>query len=180
VDEVWQMVAVDGALNKPPDSSYFIHQAGVYLKTPEQKKPFFSPVVAEYYNPRKQSYSIVNWGQQAHTEDLENIRHTSSILYYTTYTNKGNGIIQVDNMIYNFGQDDITFLNLPWGDLRNSSLDHFFISTPTNTLNLSPGQYGQAPVTQISTTGDYIAWSHDINGLACPCNGPPNDHKYPV
>ena len=30
VDEVWQMVGVDGSLNNAPDSSYFIHQAGVY------------------------------------------------------------------------------------------------------------------------------------------------------
>ena len=36
VDEVWQMVCVDGSLNNPPDSAYFIHQSGVYLKTPRQ------------------------------------------------------------------------------------------------------------------------------------------------
>ena len=34
VDEVWQLVSVDGSIHNPPDSSYFIHQAGVYLKTP--------------------------------------------------------------------------------------------------------------------------------------------------
>lgn len=48
VDEVWQMVAVDGALNMPEeDKAYFIHQAGVYLRTPEQTIPFYSPIVAE-------------------------------------------------------------------------------------------------------------------------------------
>ncbi|MGY8951725.1 MAG: hypothetical protein ACKVJW_08060, partial [Flavobacteriales bacterium] len=30
VDEVWQMVCVDGTQHNPPDSMYFIHQAGVY------------------------------------------------------------------------------------------------------------------------------------------------------
>ena len=40
VDEVWQLVSVDGSIHNPPDSSYFIHQAGVYLKTPDQTEPF--------------------------------------------------------------------------------------------------------------------------------------------
>jgi len=164
VDEVWQIVCVDGALNNPPDSAYFIHQSGVYLKTPSQTQPFYSPIVAEYYNPAKMSYSIVNWGQQAHTDDLQNIGHTSSLLYYTSYSNKGNGIIQVDNMIYNFGQDNINFLNMPWGGVRNSNLDNFFISTPTNNYNLSPGLYGQTPVVQTASTGGWVAWSNDTLG----------------
>ena len=91
VDEVWQLVSVDGSIHNPPDSSYFIHQAGVYLKTPEQTAPFYSPILAEYYNTEEQSYSVVNWGQQAHTEDLQNINHDAGLLYYTKYTNKGKG-----------------------------------------------------------------------------------------
>jgi hypothetical protein len=109
------MVCVDGSLNSPPDSLYFIHQSGVYLKTPSQTQPFYSPMLAEYFNPNEQSYSVVNWGQQAHTDALQNINYTSGLLYYTKYSNKGKGIIQVDNMIYNFGQDNIDFLNIPWG-----------------------------------------------------------------
>ena len=164
VDEVWQLVSVDGSIHNPPDSSYFIHQAGVYLKTPSQTEPFYSPILAEYYNSEKQSYSVVNWGQQAHTEDLQNINHDAGLLYYTKYTNKGEGIIQVDNMIYNFGQDNINFLNVPWGGVRNSSLDHFFISTPVHEYNLTTGLYGQTPVIQTANTGGWVAWSNEING----------------
>jgi len=164
VDEVWQMVAVDGALNNTPDSSYFIHQAGVYLKTPSQNKPFYSPLIASYYDSTNMSFTTVNWGQQAHTEDLLNINHKSHLLYYTTYTNKGAGIIQVDNMIYNFGNDNISFLNMPWGGVRNSNLDHFFISTPTNNYNLTTGLYGQTPVVQTVNTGGWVAWSSDSTG----------------
>ena len=166
VDEVWQIVCVDGSLNNPPDSAYFIHQAGVYLKTPNQNQPFYSPKVAEYYNPDKMSYSTVNWGQQAHTEDIKNSGHTSSLLYYTSYTNKGHGIVQVDNMIYNFGQDNISFLNMPWGGVRNSNLDNFFISTPTNNYNISPGRYGNTPVVKTASTGGWVAWSNDTMGNA--------------
>ena len=164
VDEVWQMVAVDGALNNTPDSSYFIHQAGVYLKTPSQNKPFYSPLIASYYDSTNMSFTTVNWGQQAHTEDLLNINHKSHLLYYTTYTNKGAGIIQVDNMIYNFGNDNISFLNMPWGGVRNSNLDHFFISTPTDNYNLTTGLYGQTPVVQTVNTGGWVAWSSDSTG----------------
>lgn len=164
VDEVWQLVSVDGNIHNPPDSSYFIHQAGVYLKTPSQTEPFYSPILAEYFNPENQSYSVVNWGQQAHTEDLQNINHDAGLLYYTKYTNKGKGVIQVDNMIYNFGQDNMNFLNVPWGGVRNSSLDHFFISTPTHDYNLTTGLYGQTPVIQTANTGGWVAWSNEING----------------
>ena len=164
VDEVWQLVSVDGSIHNPPDSSYFIHQAGVYLKTPEQTEPFYSPILAEYFNIDEQSYSVVNWGQQAHTEDLQNINHDAGLLYYTKYTNKGKGIIQVDNMIYNFGQDNMNFLNVPWGGVRNSSLDHFFISTPVHDYNLTTGLYGQTPVIQTANTGGWVAWSNDIEG----------------
>ena len=164
VDEVWQMVCVDGAQHNAPDSMYFIHQAGVYLKTSSQIKPFFSPQVAEYFDSLNQSYTSVNWGQQAHTNTISNTGFTSSLLYYTKYTNLGEGVLQVDNMIYNFGNDNISFLNMPWGGVRNSTLEHFFISTPTNSYINSPGLYGQGPVVQTASTGGWVAWSNDTLG----------------
>jgi len=164
VDEVWQMVCVDGTQHNPPDSMYFIHQAGVYLKTSSQNKPFFSPQVAEYFDSLNNSYTTVNWGQQAHTNTISNTGFTSSLLYYTRYTNLGNGILQVDNMIYNFGNDNITFLNMPWGGVRNSSLEHFFISTPSDSYVNSPGLYGLGPVVQTASTGGWVAWSNDTLG----------------
>ena len=164
VDEVWQMVCVDGALNIPPDSSYFIHQSGVYLKTPNQNQPFYSPIVSEYYNANDQSYSIVNWGQQAHTEDNENTGYISNLLYYTKYKNIGDGIIQVDNMIYNFGEDNISFLNIPWGGVRASNLNYFFISNSDNTYEESSVLYGNGPVVQTALTGGWVAWSNDSLG----------------
>lgn len=164
VDEVWQMVCVDGDLNSPPDSMYFIHQSGVYLKTPLQTQPFYSPQVAEYYDSLNYSYTTVNWGQQAHTNSILNTGFTSGLLYYTKYTNIGLGVLQVDNMIYNFGDDNISFLNMPWGGVRNSSLEHFFISTPTNSYSNSPAIYGQGPIVQTSSTGGWVAWSDDSLG----------------
>ena len=161
VDEVWQMVCVDGNLNNPPDSMYFIHQAGVYLKTPSQTQPFYSPQVAEYYDSINNSYTTVNWGQQAHTNSVINTGFTSGLLYYTKYTNRGLGILQVDNMIYNFGDDNISFLSMPWGGVRNSNLEHFFISSADNSVINSHAIYGQGPVVQTASTGGWVAWSDD-------------------
>ena len=175
VDEVWQIVCVDGQLNNPPDSSYFIHQSGVYLKTPEQNQPFYSPILAEYYNSDANSFSIINWGQQAHTEDNQNTNFQSNLLYYTKYTNVGQGIIQVDNMIYNFGLDNITFLNIPWGGVRNSVMDFFFISNSDNTYSLSTAIYGNGPVVQTSSTAGWLAWSNDSLG-----NGPTLGMAHPT
>ncbi|MEM7039420.1 MAG: hypothetical protein AAF570_20775, partial [Bacteroidota bacterium] len=156
--------AVDGNLNNPPDSSYFIHQAGVYLKTPAQKEPFYSPLIAAYYDSLDHSYAVVNWGQQAHTEDLQNIPHRSGLLYYTRYRHLGKGMIEVDQMIYNFSQDNMNFLNVPWGGVRNSSLDHFFISDPGQNYTRAPGRYGQTPIIQMANTAGWMAWSNDSLG----------------
>lgn len=166
VDEVWQMVAVDGALHNSPDSSYFIHQAGVYLKTPTQTTPFFSPMLAEHYDPTTQSYSCVNWGQQAHTEDVALTGFTSALLYYSRYTNVGPGIIQVDQMMYNFGDDNMSFINVPWGGVRHSNFGETFISNPDHSYYHAEGLYGATPVIQASATGGWIGWSNDINGQA--------------
>jgi hypothetical protein len=165
MDEVWQMVGVNGVLDKP-DSAYFIHQAGVYLKTPNQKQPFYSPLLCENYNSKEHSYTVVTWGQQAHTEQVVYTGYTSGLLYYTKYTIVGKGILQIDNMIYNFGKDEINHLNVPWGGVRNSSLSNLFISAPDNAYANSPGLFDTTPAVQTATTGGWIAWSNDAAGNA--------------
>jgi hypothetical protein len=167
MDEVWQMIGVDRTKNHPnSDSSYYIHQAGVYLKTPSQKQPFYSPLVCEHYNAEENSYTVVTWGQQADTDETLKTGYTSGILYYTKYTIVGKGILQVDNMIYNFGQDEIDHLNVPWGGIRNSSLAHFFISKPDNTYTNSPALFADGKIVQTATTGGWVAWSNDSTGNA--------------
>lgn len=165
VDEVWQMVCVNMEKNDPSaHEKYFIHQAGVYLNTPEQTTPFYSPIVAEYYDADHQSYTIVNWGQQAHSADNLNRGFTSSLLYYTRYTNMGEGVIQVDYLVYNFGEDEIDHYNAPWGGVRTSSLDQFFMSNPDNTYTPLAGAYGKTDPIRMSKTAGWMAWSADALG----------------
>tara|TARA_B110000046_G_C13021081_1_gene411231 strand:+ start:2553 stop:4733 length:2181 start_codon:yes stop_codon:yes gene_type:complete len=162
VDEVWQMVAVDLAKNILPDSLYFVHQSGVYLHDSTQNSPFYSPMVAYHTDTIDQSYSIVNWGQHAHTKSVNNSNYTSSIMYYTKYKNLGGGVIQVDYFIYNFGNDNLGYLNIPWGGVRDSNLDHMFIARADNTLELMAGGWGIAPIVEADTTGGWAAFSSDI------------------
>lgn len=164
VDEVWQMVAVDGALNMPSSNQkYFIHQAGVYLKTEEQSLPFYSPIIAEYHNSSDNSYTIVTWGQQAHTSDNLLSGYTSSILYYTRFKNLGNGIIQVDLLMFNFGDDNMTFINIPWGGVRRSTYDHWFSSNPDHTYQEETGNFGDY-TENFTNTGGWAAWSSSSAG----------------
>jgi hypothetical protein len=167
MDEVWQAVAVDSTLNDPANSDrYFIHQAGVYVKDSEgQTGPFYSPMMAEYYNSADKSLTVVNWGQQAHTSNNSDILHDASVMYYTKYTNLGKGIIQVDNMFYNFGADTMHHLNVPWGGVRNSTLGNFFVSNTDDTYIASPGQWGSDAVSiNVETTGGWSAFSTAADG----------------
>ncbi len=164
VDEVWQMVAVDGVLNKPSENKkHFIHQAGVYLKTDDQTLPFYSPIVAEYYNSSDRSYTVVNWGQQAHTSDNLNSGYTSSILYYARYKNLGEGLIQVDLLMYNFGTDIINFINIPWGGVRRSTYDHWFSSNTDHTYQEENGTF-TSYAKAFNQTGGWAAFSSDALG----------------
>ncbi|WP_158969636.1 hypothetical protein [Paraglaciecola sp. L3A3] len=165
IDEVWQMVAVDGTLNDRDGDKYFIHQAGVYVQHSEgQIEPFYSPMLAEYFNSSDNSLTVVNWGQQAHTSDNADILHDASVMYYTKYTNLGKGIIQVDNMMYNFGPDTMNHLNVPWGGVRNSTLGNFFVSNSDNTYSASPGQWGSVSTIQVENTGGWAAFSSAEDG----------------
>jgi hypothetical protein len=167
MDEVWQLVAVDSTLNDPANSDrYFIHQAGVYVKDSEgQTGPFYSPMMAEYYNGADKSLTVVNWGQQAHTSNNSDILHDASVMYYTKYTNLGKGIIQIDNMMYNFGADTMHHLNVPWGGVRNSTLGNFFVSNSDNTYYASPGQWGADAVSiNVENTGGWSAFSTTADG----------------
>lgn len=164
VDEVWQMVAVDGSLNMPSSNQkYFIHQAGVYLKTDIQTLPFYSPILAEYHDSSDNSYTIVSWGQQAHTSDNLISGYTSSLLYYSKFKNLGNGIIQVDLLMYNFGNDNMDFINIPWGGVRRSTYDHWFSSNPDHTYQEEMGNFGDY-LESFANTGGWAAWSSNSAG----------------
>lgn len=167
VDEVWQLLTVDKKKNNPSkDAHYFIHQTGVYLRDPDNLNvPFYSPQVAQYYNKINQEYTTVNWGQHAHVgENLIN-GFKSSILYYTKFKNIGRGIIQVDYLIYNFGNDNINHLNMPWGGVRHSTFGNFFVSNKNNSYMHRTGDFASTSFTTSNTNG-WVGFSSNSTGNA--------------
>lgn len=165
VDDVWQIVAVDSDLNDPDNhAKYFIHQAGVYLLDPDNiTEPFYSPQIASYYNAANQEYTTVNWGQQAHIEDNITAGHTSALLYYAKYKNLGEGIIQVDYMLYNFGEDRINHTNFPWGGIRKSTYENFFVSNTDNSFTHTERSFGDSGINFEETNG-WVGFSENEVG----------------
>jgi hypothetical protein len=167
VDEVWQLVAVDKKLNdRDNHAHYYIHQAGVYLRDSQNLNiPFYSPQIAEYYNAKNQEYTTVNWGQHAHIgENLSN-GFTSAILYYTKFKNLGRGLIQVDYLLYNFGNDNINHINMPWGGVRHSTFGNFFISNSNGTYTHQTGGFTSTSFETNQTDG-WTGFSSNDQGTA--------------
>ena len=134
VDEVWQGVAVDTALNDSAGGSpYFIHQAGVYPPRDRSlAKPFYAPQVAAHLDTAERSFTTINWGQHAHIGVYTNFTVTddwhSDLLYFTRLRDLGQGVIEVSLGFYNYGPDLPRHFNMPWGGVRRTSMEYAFFN----------------------------------------------------
>ncbi|WP_139959234.1 T9SS type A sorting domain-containing protein [Flavicella sediminum] len=159
-DEVWQPVSVSSLNNRDFTSAfYFIHGAGAYNNDGIEKS-WYSPLMASYYNSNKKSYSVTNWGTQAHIPSL----YKSEILYTTKYKEIGEGILEVTYSIQNFGDETMVHINSPWGGVRSSSLRGKFVGLPDGSLEISEGNTGTNIGTDsrdIDETGGFVIWSKD-------------------
>ena len=153
---------IDFESNGDPNKTQNIHQAGPYMNnfshrdSDHTEAPFYSPMVQSYFNNSDQSFSAIYWGQ---SEDPDYVVDSSdfilndgsehpdqvilndvtdpfrpSVLFFQRYKNIGDGILQVDFLIFNYHRTrGIDYWNVPWAGIRNSSLPYAFISnSPTN------------------------------------------------
>ena len=152
-DEVWQMVGSDqndgleGVARTKPQN---IHQAGPYMNNNAHRAsdlteaPFYSPIIQSHYDEANQSFTSFYWGQ---SENPNYVYDNSpgcnpcaadffrpSTLFSQRYKNLGDGVIQVDFLIYNFHRTrGIDYWNVPWTAVRHSNLPYAFISNdPVN------------------------------------------------
>ena len=100
----------------------------------------FSPMLAEHFDEESQSYSCVNW-------DSKPIPRTSKVLdspllCCITQSTRWWEMESSDQMMYNFGDDNISFINVPWGGVRHSNLGETFISNPDHSYEHVDGLYG--------------------------------------
>ncbi|ANW96386.1 hypothetical protein AXE80_08890 [Wenyingzhuangia fucanilytica] len=180
-DEVWQPVSVALTLNNGDTNDevkegatneglkYFIHGAGTYI-TEGLDTPFYSPLMASYYNPTEKAYYVTNWGAQAHLPSL----FKSGVLYTTKYKDIGEGILEVTYVIENFGTDTLDHLNIPWGGVRSSSLRGKFISRPGGDIEIIYGQTGteiSGDLEDIDKTGGYVIYAQYTLSASSPALG---------
>jgi len=161
VDEVQQMVAVNTNLNQNADygnKAYFHHQAGAYQRdSPYTDVPFFSPSLAKHCEGNYCAFA--SWGTQAHVATP----FTSPVLYITKYTNCGEGIIELTQMMHNFAPAptpapiaDQNYFNVGWGGVRSSTLPiaiepktsdgSLSFADPNNVDTLEQCSWGSSPI----------------------------------
>jgi hypothetical protein len=176
IGEVWQPVSVSSSLNNnerlpaPPGSSlastvrsmpYFIHGAGAYRNDTMYTRlptPFYSPLMAAWYNEEEKAIYTTNWGTQAHIPSL----HKSQALYTYKYKDMGNGIMENTLVIQNFGDVPLTYHNMPWGGVRASNLPQVWVSAPDHSLARSYKTFGgddAGILSSLDLTGGYMIWA---------------------
>ena len=177
VDEAWQFVATSLDLVSPVHEfqsagstqrrlgypiQFFIHQSGIYrgglagnslVGSPTM--PFYSPVLKKHWNPATRTLSLVSWSQMARSPNV----WKSGMLTYASYRDLGNGAIEVTNFVTNFGDQDLTFINTPWGGARPSTFPETILSRPTGAWSIaSQGSYGSNTPIHVKDTGGWQAW----------------------
>ena len=187
-DEVWQSVVTSEELIGPVQDyqnanrkewdkiwnatfplMYFVHQAGIYTKGAGTDggavaAPFYSPCLRKRWNPETRTLELVNWMQQARTPCV----WKSGVLIYTAYRDLGKGVVEVNQVLHNFGAETLTFLNTPWGGVRDSSLPNVVISNPDGSWEKTGGVYGwtDIPTRHLVDTGGWMAWTQDPDSQA--------------
>jgi PKD repeat protein len=176
VDEVWQFVATNTDLVSPIQAfqalsaenrqlgfpmQFFIHQSGIYLAglagnniVGAATAPFYSPTLKTNWNPATRTFSVVSWSQMARSPNV----WKSGMLTYASYRDLGNGTIEATNVVTNFGDQDLKFINTPWGGVRQSSLPTAALSTANGSYSVVTGAFPSAAV-QLRNTGGWHAWT---------------------
>ena len=180
VDEAWQFVATNLELVGPVQSfqaqggeqrrlgfpiQFFIHQSGIYLgslagnsMTGSASVPFYSPMLKKRWDPATRTLSVVNWSQMARSPNV----WKSSMLTYASYRDLGDGTIEVTNFVTNFGEQDLTFINTPWGGARHSSFPETILSQAGGGWTKgSTAAYGVPAPIPLHQTGGWQGWTRN-------------------
>jgi len=188
IDEVWHLVVTNNELVTPVHKfqnenlktnwnagmpvQYFIHQAGTYLEgltgnehTGAPKEPFYSPMVANRWDEKKRTLYLANWAQQARSPNV----WKSGALVQTAYRDLGDGVIEVSQVLSNFGTENLTYLNAPWGGVRHSSLPQTILSKPGGWKKVQ-GTWGWSgiPSALFKDTDGWIGWTVDPQKIESP------------
>ncbi len=155
-DEVFQAVSVDTTKNTP-QQPYFIHQAGYYVQG-NVTAPSYAPMLA-HGAVGENMYGTLSWGVQAH----DPATHQSGILNWQYTRDVGDGIVEVTNVLYNFGHDTLNYHNFPWGGTRSSTLGKMLVSQPGGAVtnaNIAAWDNPTGQVLGLNQTGGWAAFAN--------------------
>ena len=139
VDEVNQKAATDNVKHEDANGAgYFVHQSGPYQNNDpgySNQMPFwFSPNVAIYCSSSIPECRLASWGQQSKSRPW-----TERIIYYDRYRDCGDGILERTHLIHNAELEStntiLSFVNMPWGGTRYTTLRDFKFSQNPETWN---------------------------------------------
>jgi len=166
VDEVIQSVSVNIERNNDPTFPYFIHQAGVYPRDEEyvsESNPFYSPSIANLC--REKECLFGTWGQMVY---LPTYRR-SDLLYFNSYRDCGNGIIEFTSVFHNahadlVNGDFLDYFNAPWGGVRHSTLRDVLRSNTAGEMELvyPLNSWGDGGLQNLDDTGGFTTFTERV------------------
>jgi len=136
----------------------FVHGSGCSNKygaaSDEPYEMFFCPKLASWYDDTDHSYAIINWGQSSTQPTI----FPHKILYYSRYRYLGDGVLEVSNVIYNFGDFEYGYNGTPWGGVRHSTYPNIFWSNidGSYTFNNSHRQFGGGSYLTVDQTDGWL------------------------
>lgn len=180
VDEVFQVVSAESGIRDiygPDADIVFYHQSGYFAfgirgddpTNPQNlQSPTYAPLLADGA-VENDSFSTMTLSVQANPTKFPQI--PSKLIHYQRTRSLGDGVIEVTNSIYNFGDLSVGFHNMPWGGVRRSKLDYMLVSDLGGGFsNAIVDDFGNTAdqLVSILNTGGWAAWAEEDATLVDP------------
>jgi len=173
-DEAWQATSFTGQvggilhelrkLGGGEMGEGFVHGSGTTTtQYPPTSYTFYDPMLARWFDEKENAYYVINWGQSPNTPTL--FEH--KILYYSRYKYLGDGVLEITNASFNFGDYTYGYAGIPWGGVRQSTFPNVFVSKPDGSYEYTDVGFGEPGCNNDrKDTGGWMIASQDKEDMA--------------
>jgi hypothetical protein len=144
----------------------YIHGSGMYVKPqmdPLNDKPLYCPLLAEEFDIRDRSYSMINWG----LVPKPNINR-GDVLFYSRYRDMGNGVLELTFYCYNFGNRTYNFAETPWWAVRPSKFPSMIEGiNGTSSFKITNKTFQSGAIPSSGGWGAHTVNPSDPNSITC-------------
>ena len=144
----------------------YIHGSGMYIKPhmdPLNNKPFYCPLLAENFDSRDRSYTVINWG----LVPKPNINR-GDVLFYSRYRDLGNGVLELTFYCYNFGNRTYNFAETPWWAVRPSKFPNMVEGiNGTSSFKVNNKTFQSGAISPSGGWGAHTVNPNDPNSISC-------------